>query len=302
MKSNSEVEVTVQHVHGLARTLKDMLEDKIQETIPAKHPILAWLIEHAATLITLFAKGADGMTPYRRLKGKPWKIPIPPVGEQVHYRVATKHKLEVRWSDGIFLGIRRTTSEKLVGTEQRIFVVQSIRRKPDGEQWCRAQVMALKGTPWTTNPGVEDPGELPMPVTLVPEQPQIERSAADSYNREVQNRRLYITRKDLEDPRIGYTPGCPACDETKAGRRTAGIQHTKACRQRIEDFFINSGDPTHQERVNRWIDARDKLETSVSEKRSKRKLEGGGFNADGRRSGGRIRFGPCCPSSNSDSR
>ena len=167
------------------------------------------------------------------------------------------------------------TNWRLVGTEHRIYVVQSIRRKPQGEQWNKAQVMAIKGTPWKTNPEAEDPGELPMPMTLMPEQPQVERSPAESYSREAQNRRLYITRKDLEDPRIGYTPGCPACTETKAGRRTTGVQHTKACRNRIEDFFINSSDPNHQDRVSRWIEAQDKLETSMSEGKRKRKLEGG---------------------------
>eukprot|EP00973_Karenia_brevis_P083482 11580199-Karenia_brevis.AAC.1 len=71
-----------------------MLEDKIQETVPAKHPVLTWLVEHAATLITLFAKGADGFTPYHRLKGKPWRVALPCFGEQVHFRVQTRHKLD----------------------------------------------------------------------------------------------------------------------------------------------------------------------------------------------------------------
>ena len=145
-RSNGEAEVTVQQVHGLARTLKEQVEDQCQVKLPQKHPVLAWLIEYAGTLITLFARGADGFTPIHRLKGRPWRIALPCFGECVEFRVRTRHKLESRWTAGIYLGIRRTTSEKIVGTADQVFVVQSIRRKPTDEAWNKALLMAIKGT------------------------------------------------------------------------------------------------------------------------------------------------------------
>ena len=70
-RSNGEAEVTVQQVHGLARTLKEQVQDRAACVISAKHPVLTWLIEYAGTMITAFGRGTDGFTPYHRLKGKP---------------------------------------------------------------------------------------------------------------------------------------------------------------------------------------------------------------------------------------
>ena len=95
-KSNGTAELAVQQVHGLARTMKEQVEDMAQVKIPQKHPLLAWLIEHGGTLITLFAKGSDGFTPIYRLKGRPWRVALPSFGETVEFRMRTHHKLDPR--------------------------------------------------------------------------------------------------------------------------------------------------------------------------------------------------------------
>ena len=84
-QSNGEVERAVQEVLGLARTLKDALEQKSGIELDPKSPLLAWLVELAANVLTLLHKGApkDGFTAYMRLKGKPWKIELPMFGETV---------------------------------------------------------------------------------------------------------------------------------------------------------------------------------------------------------------------------
>ena len=72
-KSNGEVERAVQSVQGLARTLKDFLEQQSGTTLESRSPLLAWLIEHCSNLPLLFQKGEphDGHTTCMRLKGKP---------------------------------------------------------------------------------------------------------------------------------------------------------------------------------------------------------------------------------------
>ena len=64
------------------------------------------IIEHAATLQYLFQKGEGGMSPYQGVKGKEWTIALPAIGETIDYKHNTRHKLEMRWDRGIFLGIR----------------------------------------------------------------------------------------------------------------------------------------------------------------------------------------------------
>ena len=104
-KSNGEVERAVQAVHGLARTLKDFLEQQCGITVESRSPLLAWLVEHCSDLLLLFYKCEphDGHTAYMPLKGKPWRIELPSFGECVDRRKGTRHKLESRWSRGVCL-------------------------------------------------------------------------------------------------------------------------------------------------------------------------------------------------------
>ena len=113
--SNGESESSVANAQGLARTLKDHVEFKIEKMINCKSPLLPWLVEYVGTLYTLFSfdeKSKDGMTPFRKLKGRDWVISLPSFGECVDYRVRTQHKLEARLDIGIYLGIRLHTTEK----------------------------------------------------------------------------------------------------------------------------------------------------------------------------------------------
>ena len=104
-KSNGEVERAVHSVHGLART------SKLPGTTIWNHVGVAksavGLVEHCSTLLLLFHKGEphDGHTAYMRLKGKPWRVELPSFGECVGYRKRTRHKLESRWSSGVFVGV-----------------------------------------------------------------------------------------------------------------------------------------------------------------------------------------------------
>ena len=47
---------------------------------------MAWLIEHAADVLSKFQVGEDGKTGYERLKGKKYDKELAEFGEKVHYR------------------------------------------------------------------------------------------------------------------------------------------------------------------------------------------------------------------------
>ena len=250
-KSNGEAEVSVKRVHGLSRTLREAVQHGIGDTIPGTHPVLAWLVEYSGVLITLFGISDDGLTPYHRLKGRPWRIPLPPFGEEVEFRTRTRDKLESRWQNGIYLGIKRTTSEKIVsdGTG-KVLVVQTLRRTPG--RYNKDLLLKVRGTPWEPKGeslrGEEDrPVELPAPITIVPELPDVPSQAPAAFTQEGAPRRVYITKKNLD--RYGYTAGCPACEGTKMGIRTSGEFHTAACRTRLEAAMKQ--DPVESARVER---------------------------------------------------
>ena len=152
-KSNGEAENAVKLVAGMARTLHEELKLR-GVTVGSRHPLLAWLVAHCGSLLSLFGRGGelnDGHTPYQRLQGKEWRVALPPFGEVVEYRRRTKDKLEGRWRDGIFLGVKRTTTERIVGDETGVYVVQSIRRVPEDRRWNQTLADSIIGTPWQPN-------------------------------------------------------------------------------------------------------------------------------------------------------
>ena len=133
----------------------------------------------------------------------------------------------------MFLGVRESTTEKIVGAADGIFVAQSIRRKPEGERYSAALVKGIRGLPRMPKPEGEKVVELPEPITLRPEMPEVPAEPAQKDKRVGQQyKKQYIVKKDLE--KYGYTAACPACDASRMGQRPSGVAHTQICRERIE--------------------------------------------------------------------
>ena len=177
------------------------------------------------------------MTPYQRLRGKTWTIPLPCFGEAVEYKRRTRHKLESRWERGVFLGVEVDTAERIVGMSQKVFVVQSIRRVPEDQRYNSELLLSIKGLPWKPTPETGDSAEameLPMPISITPDTPDVPPVPAVAADGERKARRYYITTRDLE--RYGYTQGCPACDAIRARMDRIGILHSPRCRERVEDL------------------------------------------------------------------
>ena len=61
--SNGEAGATVKQVHGMVVTLREAAPLHIGAPIPAKHSTIAWIVEHAGTLLSLYSRGSDGLTP-----------------------------------------------------------------------------------------------------------------------------------------------------------------------------------------------------------------------------------------------
>ena len=60
-KSNGEAEATVE-VAELLRTLRKRVQFYAGVEIPAKHPIMARIVEQAGTMLNLFSTARDGLT------------------------------------------------------------------------------------------------------------------------------------------------------------------------------------------------------------------------------------------------
>ena len=67
-QANGGIETGCRIVRGHLRTMQTCLESCISSKIPTTHPVMAWLVEHVANLLTWRVKGPDGCTPYHRLR------------------------------------------------------------------------------------------------------------------------------------------------------------------------------------------------------------------------------------------
>ena len=56
-------------------------------------------------------------------------------------------KLDDRYYDGVFLGMRMRSDEILVSTEDGVIKARSICRHPEGQQWDKSIIEAIIGTP-----------------------------------------------------------------------------------------------------------------------------------------------------------
>ena len=153
----------------------------------------------------------------------------------IYYRVRTTHKLDVRWDTGIFLGIRLHTTEKIIGTSKGVVVVQSIRRKPEDQQWDVELLQSIQGTPWAPNPstarGAPEALELPEPLAISVEQPDVAPEDTKTASYKAHFKRVYLRQDDFD--RFGYSAGCKACAFIRQGLYRQGIPHDEDCRTRI---------------------------------------------------------------------
>ena len=65
--------------------------------------------------------------------------------------------MQSRWATGRWCGIRDETNEVMIGTQEGIIKVRTIRRKGSNEErWNITQLENMKGTPWDPTPASQD--------------------------------------------------------------------------------------------------------------------------------------------------
>jgi hypothetical protein len=192
-------------------------------------------------LINRYKVGADGKTPRQRLKGKKFTKAVAEFGENVMYLKPKSRgvdKLNTRWGEGVWLGIRELSGEVYIGTEEGVIKVRSIRRKStEAERWNWIKFQAIKGTPWEPEPGrfnVEIKSKVALPKDAEEVVKQLEVS-----DREVIKRRMYIKKADVLTH--GMTEHCKGCAAVNA-HSTVSRNHGEACRERFMKIFEDSGD------------------------------------------------------------
>ena len=192
---------------------------------------MKWMVRWAAALVSRYQIGSDGQTAHERIKGRKCRGPIAIFGESVWYKEMNdnkgdKAKIESRWHDGVWMGVKGRTGEYIVGTSVGVVKAHTVRRKPEDMRWNADEINAVVGTPHQPKPGRND-SRIPVRIRA----PAMEEPIAAPPELDFKPRRVNIQRRDYQ--RHGYTDGCAGCDAMATG--TAKRPHNPRCIERMMD-------------------------------------------------------------------
>jgi len=128
---------------GQVRALKLQLENSYNTRLTSKHPIMPWMVKHAAYLLNRYAIHADGNTSYYRRWNKEHKTPICDCGETVLYmlpKAKQMPKMGARFFPAIWLG--KDTSS----ITNKVVRSRTIRRQVKPEKYNKQLLYVIKSS------------------------------------------------------------------------------------------------------------------------------------------------------------
>ena len=235
---NGIAERAILTVGGLVRTTKAVVEEKVLEGRNAGPRLIAWMVHHAAQVICACMVGADGLTPFRRLKGRKFGTPLAGFGERVWLRdlvLERANKFNPRCTEARLLGFCLKSSRYIVvDFDGRFRMVRTIKRANADDRWkvvsekdpfsavdlesTPAEFTCSRGTRGEVNPAAQRLERHP--VDALPPDPDHESVP----------RRLYLKQRDFMAH--GRSDRCRVCRALISGGRAQG--HTEECRIRVE--------------------------------------------------------------------
>ena len=121
------------------RTTKAVVEENVLGGRSADPRLTAWMVHHAAEVIYSCMVGADGFTPFRRLKGRKFGTPLAGFGERVCLRdpvLERVNKFNPRCVEARLLGFcLRSSRHVVVDFDGRCRLVRTVKRASPDDRW-----------------------------------------------------------------------------------------------------------------------------------------------------------------------
>ena len=256
--TNGGTEVGVRLLRGLFRTVKLCLEQRIDRQIPVDHPMIAWLMEHASLLLNAVVRGTDGLTAWKRVRGRAFGQPLVGIGESVLYKHPIKGphhdpqgNIGAQGGEGVFVGYNRTNHTFTISLENgRLVGARSITRRPERERWDADALSRVRAVPSDPKMRVERDRVKFQDVA-------VDRHLTAEAAPPRAARGMRINKKDLEAH--GYDGNCAQCKHIlQYGKPQRGQTHTAHCRKRLVEAVskTESGQrriEQNEERINRQM-------------------------------------------------
>ena len=144
------------------RTTKAVVEVKVLEGRNAGPRLIAWMVHHAAQVICACMVGADGLTPFRRSKGRKFGTPLANFGERVWLRdpiLERANKFNPRCTEARLLGFCLKSSHYIVvDYDGRFRMVRMTKRANADDRWK----VVSKKDPFSAADSESTPAEIHM--------------------------------------------------------------------------------------------------------------------------------------------
>ena len=270
-QANGVAERAVQEFTAQMRCIKLALEKRIGVPINKNWQVINVMAEHASYIINRCLKGADGKTPFQRLKGYESSKPLLEFGEQVWAKpLRTKEwnrrvSLESRWIPATWVGVNVRTGEHLTILPDggALIRVRTVKRRPIDERWNSMEIAAIGASLRRPEPDKRQGTKVrQINVNDIPEE-EVQKSGVVLgepvvENPKKQRREFRIMPKMLQEH--GKTEGCMGCEREGDGSRT---RHSRDCRKRFEEFM--ESDPILMERTQKRNERRKEEDEEIEE-------------------------------------
>ena len=147
--SNGAAEKAISTIRTNGLTLRAFVEKRIAAKVEGHRHFFPWIMRHAGFLYNRFSVTPKGATSYEVVFGRPFKGHLVPLGELVIFHKASKHRGDLQWLRGVYLGVHERNGAHILGTPDGVYESRSIRRLPSEEQWNAEMVLGMKGLPWS---------------------------------------------------------------------------------------------------------------------------------------------------------
>ena len=152
-QSNGAAEAAVKLLKGTLRALQLGLEKQIGAKIPPTHPVMTWMVRHAAYVRNVCIRGSDRLRPYQRTKGRTTSGPrLIGFGEMCAFKKRSHEPLadanDRRWNKSAWIGVDTKTGQYMVWDGQRVAFCRTISRLMDSQKWSSDELAKLRVTPW----------------------------------------------------------------------------------------------------------------------------------------------------------
>ena len=131
-------------------------------------------------------------------------------------------KLELKFEQGIWLGVCSRTDEAIIRTAGGIVRAGTVKRQAIEDAWKSTSLLSVAVSPWNV-------GQQSKRHELAVESDEEETLVKVDHTEVVGHpRRFRITKQDIE--KVGYSDGCIGCNAMRAGKPTQRHSVDDECR------------------------------------------------------------------------